>query len=610
LLPSCFIFYDIRYSILSIFFHIDKNRQTGVFLSSSFKSKSASFDNSYRKATSLTTFERQQRLLDIIRKQPGIRVPEIARTLDVSEGTIRNDLRALSKTGKLTRVRGGAIVDGQRLSSPAFTARARVSEEAKRRIARWAAELVDDGDTLLFDASTTVYYLAEFLKDRHNLTVVTNGIEIARSLAQNPSNNVILLGGLMRADGTSVSGTLSHKLLEDLYIKTAFLSCTGITLEAGLMEVDLDEAQLKRKMIQVAGSVVALIDSSKFGRIDLTPFARLDQITHLFTDSALDAAWVQQVRQSPVALTVCSDSTITAYQPHAQETRHYRIGFANLTEDSPFCVDVRRGLERAAHEAGNIDLIIADNQLDADRAIAIADQFVEQSLDLVIEYQIDAHAGNRIMERYRQADLPVIAVDVPLIGATFFGVDNYRSGYMAGTALGEWIQREWGGQLDRLIVLEEPRAGALPGSRIQGQIEGLQAIIGEVPDEKRLRLNSGNASEMSETQMLDALQRLPNCQRLAVICFNDDSTMGAWAAVRQAQREGDVVIVGQGADRRVREELKQAGTRLIGATAYFPEQYGEKLIPLALRILRGEPVPPAVYLEHTFVRAEKMGLNA
>jgi ribose transport system substrate-binding protein len=201
-------------------------------------------------------------------------------------------------------------------------------------------------------------------------------------------------------------------------------------------------------------------------------------------------------------------------------------------------------------------------------------------------------------------------VDVPLIGATFFGVDNYRSGYMAGTALGEWIQREWGGQFDRLIVLEEPRAGALPGSRIQGQIEGLQAIIGEVPDEKRLRLNSGNASEMSETQMLDALQRLPNCQRLAVICFNDDSTMGAWAAVRQAQREGDVVIVGQGADRRVREELQRPGTRLIGATAYFPEHYGEKLIPLALRILRGEPVPPAVYMDHTFVRAEKMGLSA
>jgi len=553
----------------------------------------------------LTTFERQQRLLDIIRKQPGIRVPEIARTLDVSEGTIRNDLRALSKAGQLTRVRGGAIADGQRLSSPAFTARARVSEEAKRRIARWAAELVEDGDTLLFDASTTVYYLAEFLKDRRNLTVVTNGIEIARSLAQNPSNNVILLGGLMRADGTSVSGTLSHKLLEDLYIKTAILSCTGITLEAGLMEVDLDEAQLKRKMIQVAGLVVALIDSSKFGRIDLTPFARLDQITHLFTDSALDAAWVQQLRQAPLALTVCSDTTVTAYQPHGQETRHYRIGFANLTEDSPMSVDVRRGLERAASEAGNIDLIIADNRLSGDVALEVAESFLNQNLDLVIEYQIDEQAGNRIIDRFRQANLPVIAVDIPMVGATFFGVDNYRAGHLAGVALGEWIAAQWNGQLDRVIVLIEPRAGSLPAARIQGQLEGLQTVIGEISPDRQLTLDCGNTAEISEKQVVAALKDLPDAHHLAVISFNDDAAIGALNAACRQHRQADVVIVGQGADRRVREALRDPHSRIIGSTTYNPERYGEKLIPLALRILRGEPVPPAVYLEHTFVRAEK-----
>ncbi len=553
----------------------------------------------------MTTFERQQRLLDLLRQQPGIRVPEIARTLSVSEGTVRNDLRAMARAGQLKRVRGGAIADGQRSNSPAFSARARVSEDAKRRIARWAAELVEDGDTLLFDASTTVYYLADFLEDRRNLTVVTNGIEIARGLAQNPSNNVILLGGTMRADGTSVSGTLSHKLLEDLYIKTAILSCTGITLEAGLMEVDLDEAHLKRKMIQAAKSVVALIDSSKFGKIDLTPFASLDQITRIFTDNDLNSRWIEQLRHTPVALTVCSDSTVTDYQPHAPATRHYRIGFANLTEDSPFCVDVRRGLERAAHAAGNIDLIIADNQLDGDRALEIADQFVQQGLDLVIEYQIDAQAGHRIMDRYRQVGIPVIAVDIPMVGATFFGVDNYRSGYMAGTALGEWIEREWKCELDRLMVLEEPRAGALPGSRIQGQLEGLRSIIGEAPPDRQVFLNSGNTSEMSEAQVTEALKHMPNLHHLAVISFNDDAAMGALTAARKLHRENDVVIVGQGADRRVREELKNARSRIIGSTAYQPELYGEKIVPLALKILRGEPAPPAVYMEHTFVRAEK-----
>jgi ribose transport system substrate-binding protein len=371
------------------------------------------------------------------------------------------------------------------------------------------------------------------------------------------------------------------------------------------MEVHLDEAQLKRKMIQVAKSVVALIDSSKFGKIDLTTFATPDQISHIFTDSDLDPKWIVQLQNSAVELTVCSDNTVTAYQPHGQETRHYRIGFANLTEDGPFYVDVRRGLERAAHEAGNIDLIIADNQLNGDRAVEIADQFVQQNLDLIIEYQIDAQAGNRIMDRYRRADIPVIAVDIPMNGATFFGVDNYRAGHMAGEALGEWIQREWSGQLDRLIVLEEPRAGALPGSRIQGMLEGLHSIIGEIPSDQHMTLNSGNTGEVSEAQLTEALKQLPGLHRLAVLGFNDDTAMGALASARKLHREKDVIIVGQGADRRVRDELKKPDSRIIGSTAYWPEQYGEKIIPLALKILRGEPVPPAVYMEHTFVSAEK-----
>ena len=553
----------------------------------------------------MTTFERQQRLTEIIRQQPGIRVPELARLLDVSEGTIRNDLRSLSQAGRLKRVRGGAIAEGNgsATQSPAFTARARVSEEAKRRIARWAAELVEDGDTLLFDASTTVYYLADFLKDRRNLTVVTNGIEIARSLAQNPSNNVILLGGVMRADGTSVSGTLSHKLLEDLYIKTAFLSCTGITLDAGLMEVHLDEAQLKRKMIQVAKSVVALVDSSKFGKIDLTTFATPDQLSHIFTDSDLDPQWIPQLQKVPVALTVCSDTTITAYQPQRPETHHYRIGFANLTEDSPMSIDVRRGLERAAHEAGNIDLIIADNQLNGEVAQTIAAEFLAQNLDLVIEYQIDEQAGNRIIERFRQADIPVIAIDIPMVGATFFGVNNYRAGQLAGVALGKWIQDQWDGQIDRVLVLIEPRAGTLPAARIQGQLEGLQSVIGSLPPDRLITLDCGNTAEISEKQMTAALKDLPDAHHLAVISFNDDAAIGALSAACRLHRQNDVVIVGQGADRRVRETLRDPHARIIGSTAYYPEQYGEKIIPLALKILRGEPVPPAVYMEHTFVTA-------
>lgn len=88
-----------------------------------------------------------------------------------------------------------------------------------------------------------------------------------------------------------------------------------------------------------------------------------------------------------------------------------------------------------------------------------------------------------------------------------------------------------------MVILVEPRAGALPAARIQGQLDGLQFVIGQVPVEKQLTLNSGNPSEVSEVEMIAALQQLPDAHRIAVICFNDDAAIGALAAARKMRRE-------------------------------------------------------------------------
>lgn len=551
-----------------------------------------------------TTFERHQRVLALLHDRPGIRVTEIADILSVSEGTIRNDLNALAKAGQLERVRGGGVpTDDHPAHSATFAARFRVQETEKRQIARWAAELVEDRDTILFDASTTVYHMAQFLKDRRGLTIITNGIEVGRKLAQESSHTVMLLGGVLSSEGVPVTDLVSDQFLKDLHIKIAFVSCAGFTPEAGLMERDIRSAQIKSKMIAAASSVVALIDSSKFGKAYFAPFARADQIGHIFTDSSLDPRWIEQLRSACPVLTVCNKDSASDYTPCATENRHYRIGFANLGENMPFSVDVRRGIERAAQAAGNIDLVLADNQLSGKVALQVADRLLAQKMDLVIEYQIDEQVGRRIMEKFRQANIPVIAVDIPMVGATYFGVNHYQAGLVAGEALGNWLKDHWDSQFDRLIILEEPRAGALPASRIQGQLDGLQSVIGAIPPERELTLNSGNTSEISETAMLDALKQMPKAHRIAVICFNDGATIGALTAARRLHREQEIAIVGQGADRRVHEELKRPDPRIIGSTAYMPERYGDQLIPLALKILRGEPVAPAVYVDHSFIRA-------
>ena len=555
----------------------------------------------------MTIFERRQRMLDLLRRQSGIRVPELAKLLKVSEGTIRNDLQALEEAGKVTRVRGGAVVrDSRDFVSPAFGARTKVNATTKKRIGRWAADMVEDGDSVLLDSSSTVFHIAPFLLDRSNLTVITNGIEVAYALAENPTHTIILIGGVLRPDRALTVGYLGEKILENLHIKTAFVSCSGFSVERGLTQVDIEEAQLKSRMIESAERVVALIDSTKFGKVDLTPFAAVEQISHILTDSELAPRYIDAIRQTCANLTVCGENTTSTYTPLSQQIPHYKIGFANLGENMWFAVDVRRGLEQAAQNVSNIDLIVADNQLSGEVALRVADRLIAEGVDLAIEYQIDEKVGGLLMDKFNRANIPVIAVDIPLVGATYFGVDHYRAGHMAGVALGRWLIEHWDGTFDHLIILEEKRPGALPATRIQGQLDGLQEVIGEVPASQVLYLDSGNTTEISQAHMLQTLQELPDARRLAIISFNDDAAFGAICAARELGREDDIVIVGQGADRIVRKEIRHPESRLVGSTAYWPEKYGEKLIQVATKILNGEPVPPAVYNEHTFITQDNI----
>jgi ribose transport system substrate-binding protein len=586
----------------------------------------------------MIAFERRQLILRLLYEQPGMTVPMLAKELAVSEGTIRNDLDALEGEQKVQRVRGGAILigppppvgaplgngagaqgagngqgprsgdagRGSRGAAPrGLPAKMEVSAQAKKRIARWASNLVERGETILLDASTTVLHMGPYLQEHQQLTIVTNGVEIARQLAANPSNTVILLGGILNREGGAITSTLGAGMLNELHIRTAFVSGVGFDVEAGLTEMSLQEAPLKRLMLQAATRVVVLADASKLGKIGLTAVARPEQITHLFIDSDVDAETVAALRGQPFDLTICGENTITTYTSQRHQPA-FKLGFANLSEEIPFAVDVRRGLERSAKQMSNIDLVLADNSLSAERALAIADNFIAKQIHLAIEYQIDAQVGSQLMNKYQRAGIPVIAVDIPLVGATYFGVDNFHSGHLAGTALGQWVQAQWEGQIDRLFVLEEPRAGALPAARILGQLAGLQEVVGLLSEEQRVVLNSGNTSSVSQAEVERALRELPHLHRIAVICFNDDAAIGALRAAQRLQREGDLAIVGQGADRIIRDELRRPGSRIIGSTAFMPERYGEKLADLALRILRGESAPPAEFMDHVFLSAENV----
>lgn len=551
----------------------------------------------------MTAYERQQRILYLLSERQGIKNSELAEVLEVSRGTIRNDLLALEEQNLVRRVRGGAVLV-EESATPAATAVRPEPEQlkGKQRIARWASELVQDGDAIFLGAGTTVQQMVPFLAEKRDLTILTNGLDVAQALKRHTSHDVIVLGGVLLDRGYATGGLLNSDVLQQLNIHTAFVSGSGFTRDAHLTERTLEEAELKKRVVARALQTAMLMDSHKLHKVGRFPFAELDQISHFYTDKDVSPELRAQMQTAGVNLMVCGKMTVRSYAVPDQNNK-VTIGFANQSEALPFAVDVRRGLERAAAQQKNVDLIIADNKLSGEEALRVADRLIERNIDLAIEYQIDFNVGSLIMNKFQQANIPAIAVDIPMVGATYVGVDNYRVGHIAGVAMGEWLAREWNGEFDRMFVLEEPRAGVLPATRIQGQLDGVAEVLGTIPPVKLVFLDSGNTAAISEANVQQALRALPNCRRIAILSFNTDSAVGALRAAQSLDREGDVVIVGQGADRLLRDEIRRPGSRIIGSTTYMPERYGEHLLNLALQILNGEPVPPAVYTEHAFLTA-------
>ncbi len=552
--------------------------------------------------------KRRQAILALLEDAGEVEIDDLAQRFGVSGNSIRNDLELLASQGQLTRVRGGAVIrPGATLIPRSASSRPRAHGHEKQAIGRWTAELVCDGDAIIMDDSSSVYQMATFLAGRRNLTVVTSGLELALRLSQDPTNKVILAANTIRPGEASLVGSLNPDLLQGFRASRCFLSGAGFSLDQGLTEADGEKALLKSQMMRLAAETIALVDHSKFGHISTFRAAGLGQIDHLVTDQGVTASVLADLRRSAnFPITVVGASTQTLPPLGFNGTRRYRIGFSNLSERMVFARQVRESLQGAARVMSNVELLVRDNNLDRQTTLDNADWFVAGGVDLVIEYQIDAEAGNVIMDKFQRSGIPVIAVDVPLPGASFFGADNYRAGRLAGEALGHWVRENWGGKPVYVLQLDCQRVGPVGAARLQGQREGLTSIIGTLPPGQLLAIDCPVIMEDVPILVAPLVAATPADARVAIIAINDDAALGALAAFERAGRLDRVVAVGQNADLLGRVALRRPNFPFIGSTAYRPESYGERLLELAVRILRGEPVPPAVYTPHAFVTRDNV----
>ncbi len=300
-------------------------------------------------------------------------------------------------------------------------------------------------------------------------------------------------------------------------------------------------------------------------------------------------------------------STVSAQDDCATAQDSYTVGFANLTEDIVFTQLVREGIVETAEELGNVDIVLADNQLDGATALSNTENFITQDVDAIIHFQTDEAFGNVIMARARAADTPVFAIDIPMPGATFFGADNYYAGQLAGEALAAWVNENWDGQADAMLVLELPQSGAIPAARMQGMEEAFQMNVDmPIEDDMIFRLDSQNTQEASFQVVSDTLPAIAEDARIVAITINDGTALGTIAAAESAGRADNLMVVGQNADPSGQEEMIKENSSYLGATGYFPENYGSQLLPQVISILECEQVDPSIYVEHVFISADNV----
>ncbi|MCS7461402.1 DeoR/GlpR family DNA-binding transcription regulator [Paenibacillus doosanensis] len=239
--------------------------------------------------------ERRNRIMQILNEHKQLLVKDVSLELGVSEGTLRNDLKILEEDGLLERTHGGAVLPKPHTPEYTFQSRSLTNQEEKKMIGKAAAKLVQNGQCLILDASSTSLELARHLVHYNYLTVITNGLATSQELTRNPHISVIVVGGVLRPGSSSLEGLLGKGLLGQIHADVFFTSAHGFTVTAGLSDFSIYEAELKKTMISNVSKVVALLDHSKLNRRSIASFAETSQIDTIITDPGADREFLDEL---------------------------------------------------------------------------------------------------------------------------------------------------------------------------------------------------------------------------------------------------------------------------------------------------------------------------
>lgn len=250
----------------------------------------------------MTTEQRKQKILELLKEKDSVRVTSLARLFGVSEVTVRSYLEELEKKGFLSRVHGGAVSSYKPYYSMNFNQRLETNQKAKMEIAEKVARLVSPNDTIMLNAGTTTLLVFRKFPVNYHLSIVTNSISIALEAAGNPNYNVILIGGAVNTKYQFSYGSDAVKQLEKYHADKLILSVDGISAEQGFSTYYNQEAAVDNTMIAQSDCCIVAADHSKFGHKAFEKICDLSVADYIVTDAPLSSELAKLLEKKGVTV--------------------------------------------------------------------------------------------------------------------------------------------------------------------------------------------------------------------------------------------------------------------------------------------------------------------
>lgn len=228
--------------------------------------------------------ERQNLIMEIIKREQYVKVTELKEQFSVSDETIRRDLNELEKSGRIHCVHGGAVLESSSVNEFDYMVRVKQNQIEKDAICREAAKLVNERESIAILGSSTTLFMADALERKNNITVVTNSIYLANKLSKNRSNEVIFTGGVVNYDEQRAMGALTEYAISKTFVDKAFFSVAGITIENGITEYNEMELRVVKCVMKNAKQSILMMDHTKFGFAAFRQIYDIKSVHSIVTD--------------------------------------------------------------------------------------------------------------------------------------------------------------------------------------------------------------------------------------------------------------------------------------------------------------------------------------